>query len=301
MFKKYKIESVISNGSNAIVYKIKINNKYYALRKEKIYKQDALIHKDNFKYNKILDNTHLSIYRIIYFNEFINKINNIHFTIIYNYSIEKCSFHQPLTNTVKNDLIRLKKYNELIKSKYCFNLITDLKDGSLKEILYQLSSNQIYSMILQILYALHLMHSNSFIHTDIHNTNILYKKTKLKKIKIFNNIIIPTFGYLYSLIDYEAVFSIKYNLSEDAIKNMAMINTKYENYMSFLCKVIHGECITIIKIINKILYKEDISTDDISNFLYTALSYEATKYYCLNINEPMKIIKYFYKLIYKKN
>ena len=297
MFKKYKIVSVISKDSNAIVYKIKINNKYYALRKEKIYKQDALIHKDNFKYNKILDNTHLSLYRLIYFNEFINKINNIHFTIIYNYSIEKCSFHQPLTNTLKNNPIELKKHNELIKSKYCLNIITDIKDGTLLEILYQLSRNQIYSMILQILYAVHLMHYNGFNHSAINVTNIFYKKTKIKKIKIFDNIIIYTFGYLYSLINYENVFSNKYILSENEIKYATIRNLKYEDYMSFLSNGIHHDCPIMFKIINKILNAENLSSDDISFFLGKKLSYESTLYYCLHINEPMKIVKYFHKLI----
>lgn len=88
MFKKYKIESTIGIGNAATVFKIKHNHKYYALRKLKIYNHDVLFYKENFKYNKILENIHADIYRQIDFN----KINNMHFTIIYKYLIEKCSF-----------------------------------------------------------------------------------------------------------------------------------------------------------------------------------------------------------------
>ena len=74
-------------------------------------------------------------------------------------------------------------------------------------------------------------------------------------------------------------------------------NLKYEDYMSFLCEGIHHGCPNIFKIIIKILNAEYLSTDDISSFMWKKLSYESTQFFCLHLNEPMKIVKYFHKLI----
>lgn len=134
----YKIINTLGSGANATTFTIKIGSKYYALRKEKILDNEATLIEENIKNNNLLivNDKDKGLYRQIYFNKFINKINKNHFTIIYKYYIDKCKFIQPLSDYVKNNSHRLDKYNELQKSNYCYELITDLKDGELWSILY---------------------------------------------------------------------------------------------------------------------------------------------------------------------
>jgi serine/threonine protein kinase len=295
---KYKIKNILGSGSTATTFLIKSNNKCYALRRQKIYKNEVLEYKDNFKNEKIIENTDKSFYRLIYFNKFINTINKNHFTVIYEYNIDKCKFTQPLTDWVQNNPDALKHYNALINSKYCFDIITDIKDGIINDILYRLNNEQVYSCIIQIVFAFHLMHSNGFYHRDCNANNFMYKKTSLKTIKILG-MNIPTFGYLFSLIDYMDVISTKFKLSDSEMSDITIRNYKYEDMVRFLYSCIFHDDYIYKNIINKLLNdkKLEYKYPEIEAFKYKRLTYEDTKYYCLNINDPKKIIKYFYKLI----
>jgi len=293
---KYEIKNILGSGSSATTFLIKSKNKYYALRRQKIFKNEFIEFKDNFTHDKILENTDKSLYRLIYFNKFINTINKNHFTIIYEYNIDKCKFIQPLTDWVQNNPNALKKYNELTDSKYCLDIITDIKDGIINDILYSLNIEQVYSLIIQIVFAFHLMHSNGFYHRDGHSTNLMYKKTSLKTIKIFG-MNIPTFGYLYSLIDYGDTISTKFKLSHSEMVAITYGNYKYEDIIRFLNECIFHSDKIFIKIINKLINNEKLEFYELEVFKYKRITFEDTKYYCLNINDPKKIIKYFYKLI----
>ena len=60
-------------------------------------------------------------------------------------------------------------------------------------------------MIIQLTYTIKLLHLNDYIHGDIHMGNIGWIKTaKNKKIQILNQSI-PTFGYIFKVIDYGMV------------------------------------------------------------------------------------------------
>jgi serine/threonine protein kinase len=81
-------------------------------------------------------------------------------------------------------------------------IIYDLIDGNLYELDGKLSYKQIYSMIIQLTYAIQLLHSANYVHGDIHNRNIGWVKTSMRtKIKL-NKLNIPTHGYIFKLIDY---------------------------------------------------------------------------------------------------
>jgi serine/threonine protein kinase len=304
MESKYKIIEIISNGAYATIYKIQIGKKYYALRSQKIFKSEAIEYKKIFENKNILDYTTMNtkLYRLICFNKFINTINKNHFAILYKYKINKCNFTQPLTNFVKNNSYLFNRYNELQKSNFCLDIIMDLKDGPLRDIMSKLSKNQIYSLIIQIIYTLYLMHINGFYHCDVHDENIMYTKTSLKTIKIFD-LIIPTFGYIYSIIDYEEVASTKFK-SSCQNEEIFLINHKYKDNMIFLCRCIFqfGLADTVINnipiiFVNKIINNEKISMDNQKIFDYTPLNYEDTVNYIKYINDEPKLIKYFYKKI----
>ena len=167
--------------------------------------------------------------------------------------------------------------------------ITDLKDGTLLSIYNKLSLNEIYSMIIQIIYALYLMHSNDFYHTDLHGGNIMYNKTNNKSIKILN-FNLPTFGYIWIIIDYGLIESPRFKYSHrNRLKKFIYRNHSYEDIIGFLCEGIFNWDPIIGKIVSNI----KLSNKEIK-IHFTKLNYEDTKKYCKYANNPIKIIKYFY-------
>ena len=84
------------------------------------------------------------------------------------------------------------------------------------------------------------MYSNNFYHADIRRQNICFIKTNLTHIKIFKYKI-PTFGYIFSLIDYGHVRNVNFNYdSETKIKYLHR-NLIYEDNYSFLINLIFTE------------------------------------------------------------
>jgi len=296
--KEYTIVEKLGNGGCGTIYKIKIDSEYYALKKEKYIKSDIINFEKIIKNDKnILANTDKSFYRMIYFNKFINKINDIHFDKLYSYKISKANFKQIVNPQNYHMKTIINYYQGKYKSKYCLETIIDLKDNTLKSMFENKQWNnddEIYSMIIQIMYALYLMHSNDFYHTDLHWGNIMYKKTNIKSIKILK-LNIPTFGYIWSIIDYgdiesplfENAFSIKRKLF--IYRNLA-----YEDILNFIYNSIFKD--KHQDVLQKMINNIKLSNIDIKR-CFGELKYykDAIKFieYAAN-NDHIKIIKYYY-------
>ena len=299
-YKVKKTDKIINSGWNASFYKIKIGNKYYGLRREKIFEEDAI--KYDFKEETLLENTesnHLpeNLYRIIYNNLTLYKINKIHFVKLYDYRINKCKFKQQITTSIMNCPDGLERHNKLMDSEYCFDMLVDLKDGDLLDILYKMTQNQLYSMIIQCLYGLYLMSYNGFYHFDLNNKNFLYQKTNKKSIKIFN-LNIPTFGFIWSIIDFGKVLHINFKLSDSEYSTLNYCDLKKFNNLGFLENaILHNDKAKII--INKIMSNIDVKNDiyyDVT-IKERRLRHEEVVYYVKNVDNTIKLVKYFYKLI----
>lgn len=289
---KYEIIKEIGIGGFSTVYKIKIDSKYYALRRQKILKEEAKEYINNFKNNNILENTkkgyYNNAYRTLYFNMLINKINKNHFLLLHSYKISKCNFTQKMIDRCIGGE-HITRRDLLLNSKYCLDIITDIKDGSLEDIINILSQNQYYSMIIQILFGLYLMHSNKFYHTDTRISNFCFIKTNIKYLDIlgFN---IPTFGYIFSIIDYFDIKSITF-LSDDINMNklLSYSDLRYYDNMFFL-----GESLFYN---DKIILNDDGTIFNDPKFDDRKLNYKDTKYYIKHATNEYKLIKYFYKKI----
>ena len=196
----------LGNGVFGITYKIKANNKFYALKRQKILKSDI---------NK---SSKSKIWREIKFANKMNKYPN-HFMKLYKYEIiENCTHIQPKSKIFKPDTKFQKILNSYSESDYCIELIYDLKDGTLEQIINKLDQPQIYSLIIQLTYAIYLMRSKGYFHTDIHTRNVAYVKCKSEShIKIFE-MQVPTYGYIWSLIDYGEILSEKFELKKSEKK-----------------------------------------------------------------------------------
>lgn len=214
---KFEIIKELGHGMIGTVFLAKYKDKEYALKIEHILEKDIEKSKSS------------SVWREISFCEkFSNKYPD-QFIKLYSYDIiDKCSHKQKYSLNIKllNKNVQ-NKIKDISKSNYCIRKVYSLIDGSLNNILNNLSKNQIYSLILQYSYTILLMHNNNYIHDDIHNGNIGYLKTNKKYIKILDNKI-PTFGYIFKIIDYGFVMN-KNNSSTNNNKNFFEDRKFYES------------------------------------------------------------------------
>lgn len=216
-----EIIDTLGKGLYGITYKVKRNNKLYALKRQKILK----------KY--INKGTKYPLFREIKFYSWINKLSNsdqLFFVNLYDYKFySNCNFKHKKEH--KSKLIQ-----KLIKSNHCLDLLIDLKDGVLKDILFKLNEKQIVSMALQNIYAIYMMNKNGFIHCDLHKNNICYSKIDKKKNIILHmpkqKYTIPSYGYQYSIIDYGYVLHKNFVLSGKEKENYNLYK-KYNRDLSF--------------------------------------------------------------------
>lgn len=198
----YKIIKELGHGMMGTVYMIehtenknKKNNKY-ALKIEKVEKKE------------LKPNTKSEIWRELNFYKNLGKKYPEQFTQLIQYDfIEDCEHNQKYSFDIK--LFSKQMQNKLIKkteSNYCIRKVFELVDGNLTDLIKKLEHKQIYSLIIQIVYAIKILHKHNYIHGDIHFGNIGWIKTNQKYI-IINGLKIKTFGYIYKLIDFGLILS----------------------------------------------------------------------------------------------
>ena len=190
------ILSELGKGVYGTTYKVSKDNTIYALKKQKILDKDAK--KDLSK----------NIWREIEFYKWVRKLktNQQHFfTILYDYNINtNCDFKQERIYTDAS--IKL-----LDKSHTCIELLLDLKDGNITNL--RLNDNQKMSLLIQMIYAIYLMRKSKYQHRDIHPANICYKEVSSDSyitINLDKKYKIPTYGYIFSLIDMGWVTNYKF-------------------------------------------------------------------------------------------
>jgi len=210
MINSMKILDKIDTGSIGVIYKVDVNGKTYALKRQKVYEED--------------NDTNLTE---LLFLKFINKLDESDrnfFMEMYDYKFyDNCNFEwTPSLHKMKN-----KHYIILLNSKKCLDVLLDLKDGELNNLILnnQLNSKQINSMIIQFMYITYILHKNNYTNIDTHSKNICYRKTDENKIINLKqlNMKVPSYGYQFCLIDYGLILSsydkyesvkrrIKYNM-----------------------------------------------------------------------------------------
>jgi hypothetical protein len=313
-----KLIKELGYGFFSKVYLVKNlkNLNEYAMKIQKIPEKHIKINRKIKQWNEI------------YFSlDFANKYPD-QFIYLYDYIITKNCIYKPFyINKKKN--FEFKK--NLINSKYCILLFYSLIDGTLDNIIDLLSKKQYYSLLIQISYIFYLLTQNNYFHTDIHFENFGYIKTNKIYIKIFNYNI-PTYGYIFKIIDYGNVNN-KNNLSN--IKNINELRTfitrfiqnkKFINYLNenkihinYKDKLILFKNISEYKLISKLVNNIDdkfilyeiLFPESYQNFIigkefntiYQKLKIDLIDlFYIMKSNyNPEKIIDYFYMKIKEMN
>ena len=231
MYNNYKIIKELNKGYSGIAYLIEKDDKKYVLKRQKLLPKEVKL---NYKY---------SIWREIDFNKFVNKLSKSkqkYFMKMYDYKINECDYqHKPkvlyINPMMKKDLIARNK------SKYCLDIVIEYKGNTIYNLIKNgLPVKEKYCLIIQVLYALDIMHSNKYLHQDIHQGNITYEKAN-NPIKVYGKTL-PC-EYQYSLIDYGATLHKKFNETKDEMNyytkekkrnsdvNQLMINIILQEYM----------------------------------------------------------------------
>lgn len=200
----YKIIKELGHGMIGTVYLIEHDDNTnktskknkYALKIEHIEKKD------------LKPNTKSEIWRELNFYKNLGNKYPKQFVSLIEYDfIGDCEHNQKYSFDPK--LFDKQTQNKLIKkasSEHCIRKIFDLMDGGLIGLVEKLELNQVYSMIIQISYAIKVLHSNNYIHGDLHLGNIGWIKTNNKYVNL-GGLKVKTFGYQFKLIDFGLVLS----------------------------------------------------------------------------------------------
>ena len=134
-----------------------------------------------------------------------------HFTQLYDYiTTSKCDHIQQQPQSLDNIRSKyIKESNELAKSNWCIyrmyaKIDTTLKKMSDEKYNYPTKLLSTYSMLAQMFYIIERMQYHGWLHDDIHEDNIGVKYTDETHIEL-GDVVIPTFGKRYYVIDYGTV------------------------------------------------------------------------------------------------
>lgn len=196
-FNDYKILKELGKGYSGVAYLVEKDGKKYVIKRQKLLK------------NEVKFDTKYQFWREIDFGKFVNKLSKnqqLHFMKMYDYKVVKCDYKH-IPPTIQSD--SKKDLEARNKTKFCLDTVLEYK-GNIIEFMVKngMPLKERYCLIIQLLYTLEIIREKGYMHQDIHQGNITYKKAK-------NDIIIygkkiPC-SNVYSLIDYGLVRHKKYN------------------------------------------------------------------------------------------
>lgn len=117
------------------------------------------------------------------------------------------------------------KQLHLLPQGTCRLVIYETVDRILGEIMTSLPKNALYSIIIQIIDAVQVMHEKGYLHGDLHPWNIGLIIGEKEEIKLSNKTKIPSHGYRVKIIDYGYVRSIGKSKSDRYFYNYEFYDT----------------------------------------------------------------------------
>lgn len=214
-----KIIKKLGSGYIGTVYLVEKDNKKYAMKIQKIPPEQR---NKNFKYE---------LWRELDFYNYVNKMNKNDigfFNKLYSFKIyDKCDHIQDTyINSPREDLNDF--FEILKKSEWCSKFVIEYKsDINFKVFLAtkKLSYQNYKSFFSQIIKIFSIQQKGGYFHDDLHNENIMVKKTNNKYFTIDNKKI-SFQGFQLSAIDYGLILHKKYKLNKNYNYKMLIKNPK---------------------------------------------------------------------------
>jgi serine/threonine protein kinase len=227
LIKYLKLGSFIAAGYQGAVHEIfDEHGKRYAIKVVKI--------KEKYKEQSY----EISAWREI---DFANTVGNLYpnsFIYMYAYdiidNIGDFNYHRPKKHP------NTELYNQLKKSKYAVRIVYTYINDTLDKVIHSLSREQLYSMIVQITFAIKVMHEHGYTHNDLKLHNIGAKHTSDKYVDLDDTLRVKTYGFIYKIIDYGGILHRKYDLSETSSKihhNKMIKEVDFILYNLFRCDI----------------------------------------------------------------
>jgi len=165
----------------------------------------------------INESTSIPIWREIEFANFMGSKYPMHFLTLYDHDIiNDCTLKQQYPKVLMENMPDdLKLLND---SPYCSRKLYSLVNTTLDKVINELNTQQMYSIIIQMLHIYYLMNKHGYAHNDSHLANVGLIKTKDRTINILQKTI-HLYGYQVVLIDYGFVMNKKYELGSNFYKN----------------------------------------------------------------------------------
>ena len=187
------IGKIIDKGILSTVNECMLNKKKYIVKIEYVTKEDTL--NKNSQKQKEVD----------FSLKFGNKHKDHFMELIHHYFQDNCTIELrwDLNNPPKPWTKKLiNEYKSIMNQHICLYKIYTKMDVILNNVLNDRTHKQIYSMLLQVSYAMNLLHKNNYIHGDLHSGNVGAIKTLKRATINLGSITIPTYGYHWKLIDF---------------------------------------------------------------------------------------------------
>jgi hypothetical protein len=206
--------------------------------------------------------------------DFANK-HPSHFMKLLHYHFGDCTKVQLRTPPPMTYGKHIKKVNAIQAEGICLHKAYSKMDVVLLNIFKELSLKQIYSLILQLIHALRLLHQNNYIHGDLHSGNIGAVKTAPKATKKLGSVAVPTHGYDWKLIDFGFTLHKKNAITKEQQNNF----TKEADHLTEMILDVFG---TVI-----IGYHDDLTIQIVRNQMVKTEEYKIIQ----NINSYGKTIQ----------
>ena len=244
------IGQIIDKGILSCVHECTLNKKKYIVKMEHVTKEDT-INKNSLKQKEVEFSLKFGNKHSDHFMELIHHSFEYDCTLSLSWDVNNPP--KPWTKKLVNE------YKTIINEHICLYKIYTKMDVILNNVLNTLTQNQIYSMLLQVSYAMNLLHKNNYIHGDLHSGNVGAIKTLKRATIKLGSVTIPTYGYHWKLIDFGLTLHKtdiktkddreKYNLEMDDIYDEGL-------FYNLTTHIEHNDNYSYDKII-KILKKTD--------------------------------------------
>ena len=263
---KCKIIKELGQGMVGQTHLVELDCIKYALKIEKIPELNA---------SEKFDTKYPEWREIEFSQEFGNKYPD-QFIKLYAWDIiDNCDYVNPSDFSYLPEEVQ-KRLQEKIDSKLCIRKLYSLVDTSLSKIIKTLDKKQLYSLIIQTANIIWLLGTEGYSHNDLHGQNIGVVFTDKKYINVLkNNIPIPTYGCIFTALDFGNITKKTWKLTEyekkfkskDTIRILTKL-VKYEN--KFDVGSIQINKLLGIKEVGTVLMdkiKETVEWDDLNQYI----------------------------------